>query len=81
MGKKQALQILIQNTYLLDEKIKMNLLAHIDELTNEEIDVIGKFLAIEKKIAIESAQETIEKVEEVAKELRNELDRISPKTS
>lgn len=55
MNKKEALLVLVKNSYYLDEKTKFNLLANIDSLTEDEIEAIGKFLAIEKRLAIEQA--------------------------
>lgn len=55
MSKKEAFLVLVKNSYYLDEKTKLNLIANVDALSEEEVTSIGKFLAIEKGLAIEEA--------------------------
>lgn len=55
MNKKEALKILIKNSYLLTQEEKFSLLSEIENYSEEVINALGKFLAIEKKIALEDA--------------------------
>lgn len=59
MDKRQALTILINTSYLLEEEDKLLLLAHINDLSDEEVEAIGTFFAEEKKAAIENAQNIV----------------------
>lgn len=59
MDKKDALRTLITHTTIFADDYKARLLAQIDNLSAEEIETLGKFLALEKKKSIENNQEMV----------------------
>ena len=62
MNKKEALIVLIQNSSILDDGTKLELLGNIGELTDEEVDKLGVFLANAKKISVEQADDILNKL-------------------
>lgn len=73
MDKKTALKILIEHSYFLTLQIKKKLLDNIDNMSDSDVDDLGKFLATEKKIAIEKNTEMIADLENLTKSLQEEL--------
>lgn len=55
MDQKTALKILLKHSYFLSEKSKSTILNHLDQFTNQEIETIGRFLALEKKKSLQNA--------------------------
>lgn len=56
MDKKTALIILIKYSFFLEDAQKIDLIRRLDNLTDEQINKLGKFLALEKKKSIESIE-------------------------
>lgn len=69
MDKKEALKLLIQHSYMLSEEVKNQLYEKLPTLSDEQIDILGKFLANEKKLAIESANKMITSYDNLLKQL------------
>ncbi|MFC1617861.1 hypothetical protein ACFL2B_01120 [Patescibacteria group bacterium] len=59
VSKRKALRILVDNSLLLSPEIKQKLQATIDNLPEEDIDAMGKFLALERQKQKEIDQQTI----------------------
>jgi hypothetical protein len=57
----------------LTSQAKAKLLQGIDKLTAEQVDNLGKFLATEKKIAIEKNSEMITDLENLTKTLKKKV--------
>jgi hypothetical protein len=49
--KKQALEVLIEQSILIDVDRKDELIAKISQMDEEAVDALGKFLALEVKTA------------------------------
>jgi len=69
MDKKEALLVLIHHSMFIPEKVKLELIGKIDELTDEQIDDLGKFLALEKKKSLENSGEMIEYIEKTLEKM------------
>lgn len=72
MNKREALLVLIKHSYFLTDNVKLQLLADMDKLTDEEVDTLGEFLAIEKKNALDNNQQLIDELKSLEKELSEE---------
>ncbi len=46
--KQDALRILVDNSIVLDEAKKQELLGKMNSFTEEEVDTLGRFLALEQ---------------------------------
>jgi len=55
--KKKALVTLVNHSFFLEAQGKMLILGKIDSMSEEDVDTLGKFLAMEKKEAIKKAEE------------------------
>lgn len=55
MDQRTALKILLQHSYFLSEKSKLTILDHLDQFTDQEIETIGRFLALEKNKSLKNA--------------------------
>jgi len=71
MNKIKALTILIENSLLIPDENKQDLLNKIPEMTNSQINDLGKLLAADKKREIDSFESTIhylnQKIEQLEK--------------
>ena len=47
MDKKQALQILVKNSQIIDDNGKLRILGRIEKMPEERIDSLGEFLTME----------------------------------
>lgn len=61
--KKDALEILIHQSVLLDESKKPELVYKIPQMSEEDIDALGQFLAMEVKNAEKFYEENLPKLE------------------
>lgn len=69
MDKKAALKILIQHSFLLTEVTKAQLVNKIPGMTEEQMDILGKLLAEEKKQSLIANPEKIKSLEPVIEKL------------
>lgn len=69
MDKKAALIILINHSYFLSDEDKKTLLSNLSKLDDEQVEKLGKFLALEKKQSIEQNQNLVDEIEELIKNL------------
>lgn len=76
MTKREALIVLIQHSYFLTEKVKFQLSANLDKLTDEDVENLGKFLAMEKKVAIEKHDEMVADLEKLKKDAEEALKKV-----
>jgi hypothetical protein len=63
MNKKQALITLVKHTRLFSEKSKAKILSNVDNFSEEDIEKLGKFLALEKKQSLERNKELISEID------------------
>ncbi len=68
MDKKTALRTLLKHSFFLTEVAKSAILEKLDNMSEVEIDTIGKFLALEKEKSLENAQMISQGVEELLAE-------------
>ncbi len=71
MTKLEALKILIEHSYFLSEQAKKELLLKMHSFSEEQVQVIGSFLAKEKKKALENNEKDIQAYEKVIKYLED----------
>ena len=69
MDKKQALKILIENSSIINQDIKKELLENIDTMSEKDIDDLGRLLAKEMEFNVEDNEEFARIVEEVTREV------------
>jgi len=62
MDKKSALKVLIENSFVLESKVKDRLLAAVEQMTEEQIDGWGKMLADEQTFVTENKKEILAKI-------------------
>lgn len=74
MDQKQALKILIEHCFLLTEQVKQKLYFKLPSMSDQDINSLGKFLALEKKKSIETNKQLIQSLEELKKALKNTSD-------
>lgn len=67
--KKEALEILIHQSILLDEDRKPELVYKIPEMSEEDIDNLGRFLAMEVQNAEKFYEENLSKLEKFIDQL------------
>ncbi len=70
MNKKEALTVLIKNTYLLTDSTKKVFLGKIDLLSSEEIENLGKFFALQEKYQIENSNKIMAKLNKLEDQLK-----------
>lgn len=68
MTKKEALQVLVKHSFLLDVQTKEAINAKLDTLSAADIMAIGKFLAMEKKQSIQQGGKIITAVDLLIKQ-------------
>lgn len=69
MNKRDALIVLIKDTSMFTDGQKMRLLSAISTLKDDQIEILGKFLAQAKVVAIQDAPEAISRLNELGKVL------------
>jgi hypothetical protein len=57
MDKKTALVTLLENSFWIRDAVKINILKHINTLTDVQIDILGRFLAEEQKYIVSHKDE------------------------
>ncbi|MFZ5438194.1 MAG: hypothetical protein ACOZAK_04035 [Patescibacteria group bacterium] len=67
--KKQALEVLIRQSILLDEAKKPELVYKIPQMSEEDINNLGQFLALEVKNAEQFYEENLPKLEKFIADL------------
>ncbi len=72
MDKQNALMILINHSFLLTDKAKSKLVSKLSGMTDEEIDNLGRFLALEKRKSLETAKQTIDDIDQMLAELQKD---------
>jgi len=69
--KKDALETLIHQSILLDETKKPDLVYKIPQMSEEDIDALGQFLALEVKNAEQFYEENLPKLEKFIDQLES----------
>lgn len=67
--KQQALEVLIRQSILLDEAKKPDLVYKIPQMSEEDINNLGQFLALEVKNAEQFYEENLPKLEKFIADL------------
>ena len=62
MAKREALKILITHNFLLAADERQKLLDKVDTMSDEEVENLGKFLALEKKHSLQQVQSRIDSI-------------------
>jgi len=74
MTKLEALKVLIEHSFFLSEQAKKELLLKIYSFNEEQIETIGKFLAEEKKKAMENNKKDIQTYDKIIKYLEKDIE-------
>ena len=69
MDKKAALKILIEHSFLLTEAVKAQFVSRIPNMSDAQIEILGKILAEEKKQSLKLNAQKIKSLEGVIKNL------------
>jgi len=69
MNKKDALKVLLIHSFLFSNEVKDKLLLKLEVMDDNQIDILGKFLASEKIKAIENGPDIIESYEDFLSKL------------
>lgn len=56
MDKRRSLLVLVQNSFLLTEESKKQILDNLDKMSDDDLQKIGHLLALEKKKSLEENQ-------------------------
>jgi len=76
--KKEALKVLLKHTDIFSDEIKAQILLKLDDMSEEDIQSIGKFLALATKESIEKHDQIMQNLDEFEAKLQeleqNELD-------
>ena len=59
MTKREALQVLLVHTYVLSDTAKRQLLGLLPGLSDEQVNSIGRFLALEKANSLSRSEHLI----------------------
>ena len=65
MTKKEALQVLVEHSFLFSDDTKAKLLIAIEKMTEEEINALGLLLAKEQQQEIDSSDQMIKNIDEL----------------
>lgn len=76
MNKKQALIVLIEHSLAIPDKTKEKILDKIDNFSDQEIETLGRFLALEKKQSLQQGQALLPLLEKEEKEVSALLEGI-----
>lgn len=71
MNKKIALVKLIRNSFIVPNENKLELLGKIEEMSEEDVEELGQFLAIEHDFIVQSESVIRADVEDVMETLRD----------
>ena len=63
MDKRQALQVLIENSYVLSQATKDKLLLMIAKMTDEEVEEWGKLFSEEQTFVAENKENILAKID------------------
>ena len=63
MDKRQALRVLIENSYVLSQVTKDKLLAMVDKMTDEEVSEWGKLFSEEQTFVAENKENILARVD------------------
>lgn len=71
--KKEALKILLKHTDLFSDEVKAQILLKLDDMSEEDIQSIGKFLALATKQSIDKHDQIMQNLDDLESKL-NELE-------
>jgi hypothetical protein len=69
MTKKEALRILIEQSFLFSDEAKAKLLVATETMSDEEIEALGVILAKEKQIAVENNDQMMQNIDALIKQI------------
>lgn len=65
MDKRQALKILVENSYVLSQKTKQKLLLLVDNMTDEEVEEWGKLFSREQTFVAENMENILAMIDSI----------------
>lgn len=78
MNQTDALIVLIKATHIFTDNQKMKLLSTVRSLTEDQINILGKFLAEEKLQSVSNAQEIIQNLNIFESDLQEQSEALQP---
>lgn len=69
MDKKTALKTLVEHSYFISNTTKSELLAKMDTMSDDDVETLGRFLALEKKQSLVRGKQVITATNSLIKEL------------
>ncbi len=69
MDKVQALKILIENSLIINEEIKKELLTNIDAMSEKDVDDLGILLSKEMEFNVRDNEDLAQIIERVSKSI------------
>ncbi len=63
MDKRQALKVLIENSYVLSQQTKDKLLVMVEKMTDEEVEEWGKLFSEEQTFVAENKENILAKID------------------
>ncbi|HEY4520205.1 MAG TPA: hypothetical protein VJJ72_00150 [Candidatus Paceibacterota bacterium] len=75
MDKRQALKILIEYSNILAEDFKRKLIEDVADMSDEEVDSFGKFLAKELDIEDETYENDMRKIDEALEVIEGQMEK------
>ena len=71
MDKKHALTILIKNSYIFTDEKKAEIILKIDEMNDDQVTTIGKFMVLDGHKPLQPADASENKLKNLLGELHN----------
>ena len=63
MDKRQALQVLVENSYILNQATKDRLLSMMAKMTDEEVEEWGKLFSAEQTFVAENKEKILARID------------------
>jgi len=70
MDKKLALIKLIENSFLVGDKIKKKLLEKVENMSDDEVEKLGKFFVWERDVILADEEGFLKEVDKVIEGIR-----------
>lgn len=68
--KKEALKVLLKHTDVFSDELKAQILLKLDDMSDEDIQGIGKFLALATKESIEKHDQIMASLDELERKVQ-----------
>lgn len=73
MDKKTALLTLLKNSFWITDAVKLKIIDQLDNLTEDQIDEIGQFLAIERDFMLANEDQILDRTQKILEIIGNDI--------